>query len=674
MEGDSIPVTSYWLDILRAEIAHQVPFAVLGSRYTGHNWDNFETPAQIDYPLRYHLNGNAVYNTSHPVVSSVRETFDTWYGNDTWFSVPRDSFDVYIAKSVLESVSVFDLDLMGYTPTSSIANFASTLTLRHAVREAGAAIVHGGVFASHWPSASCPHRPYVGLFPAVNASARDDAGNALSDVTMVVSDFGTKSTDVFLTSLSAAYSASHAGARAANHCEENHILPFDRYIVVASASTLSTRYDRASNLPSFVHVDRDWHATLSSSLWWDLCAGADTVLTKWFMFASSDFTVKKDFALPINVNAATGGVVPSIPYLRYNSPYCGRRCRAQLNRARIIYPTFDRHVDQEHAVFDTGLARAYCRETRRQYSAWGDPSIDGYFAFVEANSGVAPQTPQRCNNREDAPACVHVHVTRDCTAGTEAGEYVRQLCPGGCGSCNGLISKADAPTKSRRAAADAPAASSDPKPYAYHDTDSGAQPITALVGLPDSNVCEDKTAADEDRRACPCLSEFFYNDLKYSTTSNVPEQKLEGDGCKTWSKEDVPREEQSWCVTSVTSFNVFLPESAAWRFCTSGDSPEFQLVAVNTDVPARFENTTVEPIGIAPIVAPPANDERVGGFDRPEWYPIPPVRAHKTKMAISPIGIGALALLAFVLCCLFALTCRCEGPRQSEYAYTPVII
>ena len=63
MEGDTVPTQPGWLDALRAEVADKMPFAVLGSRYSGHNWDRYKdvVPPVLPDALLYHLNGNAVY-------------------------------------------------------------------------------------------------------------------------------------------------------------------------------------------------------------------------------------------------------------------------------------------------------------------------------------------------------------------------------------------------------------------------------------------------------------------------------------------------------------------------------------------------------------------------------------------------------------------------------------
>ena len=67
MEQDSIPRRANWLAELLTEVQTRAPFAVLGSFYRGDMWD------QLDMPLatRLHINGNAVYNATNPLLQTL---------------------------------------------------------------------------------------------------------------------------------------------------------------------------------------------------------------------------------------------------------------------------------------------------------------------------------------------------------------------------------------------------------------------------------------------------------------------------------------------------------------------------------------------------------------------------------------------------------------------------
>ena len=170
MEGDTAPTRSGWLDALRAEIADKMPFAVLGSRYTGHNWDRYKNanPPVLPESLLYHLNGNAVYNASHPHVHDVVITEST----AVLENVPQSSFDVRFCEVAMQELGHTEstLEDFGYKQTAIIANFAATLVLFNRV-PAPAMLVHGASWVNHW-------------------TARSTQGGEASDITLVVSDWG----------------------------------------------------------------------------------------------------------------------------------------------------------------------------------------------------------------------------------------------------------------------------------------------------------------------------------------------------------------------------------------------------------------------------------------------------------------------------------------------------
>ena len=80
MEADVVPVQHYWLDTLIDE-AEESPFVILGSKYDGDSWDSFRS--SLSLALQHHINGNAIYNTTHPLfqhlLSQLQIEVDTPY-------------------------------------------------------------------------------------------------------------------------------------------------------------------------------------------------------------------------------------------------------------------------------------------------------------------------------------------------------------------------------------------------------------------------------------------------------------------------------------------------------------------------------------------------------------------------------------------------------------------
>ena len=81
LEGDSRVQTIGWLDRVLDEMKSKAPFAILGSKYKGHSWDNFRD--QMPKALLEHINGNAVYNVTHPLtehyVAELKEEELTYF-------------------------------------------------------------------------------------------------------------------------------------------------------------------------------------------------------------------------------------------------------------------------------------------------------------------------------------------------------------------------------------------------------------------------------------------------------------------------------------------------------------------------------------------------------------------------------------------------------------------
>ena len=68
MEKDVLPVRDHWLDNLIKE-AEEEEFAILGSKYDGRMWESFRT--SLPLALQHHINGNALYNLSHPLLEEI---------------------------------------------------------------------------------------------------------------------------------------------------------------------------------------------------------------------------------------------------------------------------------------------------------------------------------------------------------------------------------------------------------------------------------------------------------------------------------------------------------------------------------------------------------------------------------------------------------------------------
>jgi hypothetical protein len=135
MEGDSVPVAPFFLETLMAELKRATPFGIFGSSYRGDRWDSFLT--EIPTALKNHINGNAVYNHSHPLVQALvsrlsQEAF-TRYN-----AIP---YDYRFSELVHTDPEILPFQEAYIGTSRTIGNYASTNIVKEMLK--GESIVHG---------------------------------------------------------------------------------------------------------------------------------------------------------------------------------------------------------------------------------------------------------------------------------------------------------------------------------------------------------------------------------------------------------------------------------------------------------------------------------------------------------------------------------------------------
>ena len=105
MESDTVPVKEYFLSTLSKEIILERPFAILGSIYRGDKWDMMMD--KINPSLKYHINGNAVYNQSHPVYQIVIDQLN----KEKRGNYRRYPYDYRISQIIYQNDLIFQLSL-----------------------------------------------------------------------------------------------------------------------------------------------------------------------------------------------------------------------------------------------------------------------------------------------------------------------------------------------------------------------------------------------------------------------------------------------------------------------------------------------------------------------------------------------------------------------------------
>lgn len=141
MEPDSVPLKKHWLDALLKEMEEKASFMILGSRYKGEDWVDFVDVLPPE--LSEHINGNGVYNLTHPAMIEVYNQLQ-----DELKAPERSvAFDVRMAQIVLE-----DKDrALKYKYSYVIGNYAATYMTPEILDRTGDHLAHGAKLRHSWP-------------------------------------------------------------------------------------------------------------------------------------------------------------------------------------------------------------------------------------------------------------------------------------------------------------------------------------------------------------------------------------------------------------------------------------------------------------------------------------------------------------------------------------------
>jgi len=346
MEGDSVPIKAHWLDVVLSEIEVNRPFAILGAQYDGDKWDNFYE--KIPISLLHHTNGNAIYNTSHPLLERLVGQLEVeapcpynsipydYRMSQMWVEGTLGIVPELAPKIMLneegENITLSDNlrmfkgwadswekeDPFKYTPV--IHNYAATnLIPRHLGPEY---IIHGAKLYSPWDPTK-------------------------SEVTLVVSEW------FFDRSL---HLIEHLD-------EKDH--PFSEVVImVPPVAGAHDDYYQLTDVPV-----RTQHRGAPDFM--DLCE-AD-VNTDWFMITNSYHHVARH----VDLMFTPGTFKPVIPFTPATYPFCFKfpYCKETVNLAQRINPGQDKVIQDMDMLYNTEARNAFCAEWREQN---GDEGEDLY--------------------------------------------------------------------------------------------------------------------------------------------------------------------------------------------------------------------------------------------------------------------------------------------------------
>jgi hypothetical protein len=311
------------------------------SRYHGYKWHDFEE--KLPLPLLHHINGNAIYNVSHPLMQLMLEQLSL-EASGLWNMIPFDlrmgqmwlEGTLQVAEDMLPSswngtalaegstwgdnTAKFEgwwkqhgmhyhsgggkmMTIPAMQESSLIKNYAATNMLKEYF-EGTETITHGANMYNRWDH------------------------SAHGKMTLVVSDWGSGEGELAKLLRSAA---------ASDH-------PFSELLVMTTnnpvgdsgnATALNVTWaELATKGVNVQLVDRQ-----ESRDFLDWCTAP--VDTPWFMYTNSYHRLRRT----IDVMATDSGK-PLVPYIYADTPFCSEfpSCAAAMERARVFDPDADKHV------------------------------------------------------------------------------------------------------------------------------------------------------------------------------------------------------------------------------------------------------------------------------------------------------------------------------------------
>ena len=333
MEGDSVPVKSYWLDVILGEINAYRPFAVLGAQYDGDKWDAFYESIPIS--LLHHTNGNGIYNTSHPLLERLTGQLEVeapcpynsipydYRMSQMWVEgtlgiVPKLAPKIMLNEegeiiTLSDNLPMFTKwanrwkDENPYKFTKAIHNYAATnLIPRHLGPEY---VIHGAKLYSPWD----PSR---------------------TEVTLVISEwFFDRSLNLIK-----------------NLDRKDH--PFSKVIIMIPPSIQNTHdYSKYTSVPVKLQF-RDTPDFM------DLCSAS--ISTEWFMITNSYHQVSRH----VDLMFTPGKFVPVIPFTPATYPFCLKYpyCKEIIMLAQRWSPKHKQVVLDMDMLYNTKERNAFCSE------------------------------------------------------------------------------------------------------------------------------------------------------------------------------------------------------------------------------------------------------------------------------------------------------------------------
>ena len=320
----------------------------LFSKYNGDKWDNFYE--QIPLSLIHHINGNAIYNTSHPLLERLVGQLEV-EAPCPYNSIP---YDYRMSQMVVEGAMSIVPEL---APKIMLNEEGENITLSNNTE----------MFTKWWDmhSADTPFKetPVIHNYAATNLIPRHLGPEYIIHGAKLYAPWNPTKTSITLVIAEWFHDRS---TYLLDHLDEKDH-PFSEVVVMLPPSVEAhDDYDNMTVVPT-----RSQHRTGPDYI--DICE-AD-VNTEWFMLTNSYHKV----ASHVDLMFVPGTFKPVVPFTPATYAFCFKfpYCKESVNLAQRFSPGHEKVVLDFDILYHTKTRNEYCKEWKERFGAEGENLYKG---------------------------------------------------------------------------------------------------------------------------------------------------------------------------------------------------------------------------------------------------------------------------------------------------------
>ena len=318
------------------------------SKYNGDKWDNFYE--QIPLSLIHHINGNAIYNTSHPLLERLVGQLEV-EAPCPYNSIP---YDYRMSQMVVEGAMGIVPEL---APKIMLNEEGENITLSNNTE----------MFRKWWDMHSddrpFKETPVIHNYAATNLIPRHLGPEYIIHGAKLYAPWNPTKTSITLVVAEWFHDRS---TYLLNHLDEKDH-PFSEVVVMVPPSVEShDDYDNMTVVPA-----RSQHRAGPDYM--DLCE-AD-VNTEWFMMTNSYHKV----ASHVDLMFVPGTFKPVVPFTPATYAFCFKfpYCKETVNLAQRFSPGHEKVVLDFDILYHTKTRDAFCKEWKERFGPEGENLYKG---------------------------------------------------------------------------------------------------------------------------------------------------------------------------------------------------------------------------------------------------------------------------------------------------------